>query len=70
MRTTDQELYTALRIIQDTCNEHPDTCASCPLRYREYPSGGDRCAIITTAEPPCDWALIDPGKPWQAFPDE
>lgn len=68
MIRTDQEIYIALQILKDTCDDHAETCIGCPLSFSD---GGPirQCGITDRFFTPSEWD-ISPVEHWQAFTDE
>lgn len=48
-----QELVAALETIKQTCVEHTDNCATCPLG-----NSFEECYVIDY--PPAEWKITDP----------
>ena len=56
-----EEVYAALNIIKDLCNEHECECKGCPLRN---PNNDTRCGIDNGY--PKFWKIHEP-EVWRAF---
>ena len=61
---TNEEIYNALKVIHETCNEYKDAfnggqCMNCPMRD-DY----DNCGVLELE--PCDWEIRELDD-WKAF---
>ena len=59
MNYTHEEIYNALQIIKDTCNEI-NHCGKCPFYFE------GECMVCKEDYSPTEWHINDPNQ-WRAF---
>lgn len=63
MKYTNKQIYEALNIIKETCNEaDDDKCIECPLS-----NSSGVCNIVHSDVVPGSWKLNNADKKWMAF---
>lgn len=59
---SDKEIYGALKIIRDICNNNGSACIDCKLSYSE--NGIPYCGVSQT---PNVWRFTEPPSGWKPF---
>lgn len=63
MNYTNKDIYLALKLIHDICDQNGGTCRKCPFYCKHT------CMFNTKEEYPENWKLVPPPEPveWRPF---
>lgn len=63
MKHSQEEILTALKVIQGVCTDNDDSCDNCPLKGNH---NGETCCTILQKRPD-RWEIVNKTEVWRAM---